>query len=236
MVHILLAIGIRGMLLTVVVGLLNAAQVFRLRTLILRSREAEVLNTLQLAHSGGQAFQFPSFFRNKRQHQGVLCARKEIVSFLCACLQEGAFLLLALLLETGIQHFANHVACIIEHHIAQTAFQRVGRGIMFHGHEEERQLLLLVLANHIDALGVVGNGLQLHLGSIRSHLDATEEFLHLLLGAVHIDIANDDDALVVGAIPLAVIRTQRLRTTAVDDRHQSDGEALSIFRTRIQFG
>ena len=105
---------------------------------------------------------------------------------------------------------------------------------MLHGSEDDAHLLLLVLTDEIDALVVVGNGHNLYLRSIGRHLDIAEERLDLAFDVVDVDVANDDDGLVVGTIPLAIVGAQRLRRAAVDDAHQTNGEALAIERTGIE--
>ena len=87
---------------------------------------------------------------------------------------------------------------------------------------------LLVLLKDEDRLFVVGHLLGYYLCSIGSHLDTTEVLFDHGLGMVDIDVANDDDGLVVWAVPLLVIGTKCGRLETVDDAHQSDRHALTI--------
>ena len=107
---------------------------------------------------------------------------------------------------------------------------------MLHEDEEERQLHLLVLTYYIYSLVVVGHLFGHHLGGIGRCLDGREQFLDFLFRAVDVDVANDDDALVLRIVPFAVVVAERFGVTAVDNLHQSDGEALAVFASRIELG
>ena len=104
---------------------------------------------------------------------------------------------------------------------------------MLHGHENLAHLHLLVLLENIDSLLVIGNGLSYYLRSVGVYLDATKHFLHLGLHVVYVYVAHDDDGLVVRTIPLLIVGTQGLRTEAVDNRHQTDGQTLTVLRAGI---
>ena len=105
---------------------------------------------------------------------------------------------------------------------------------MLHEDLEDAHLQLLVLVYHVDGLVVVGHFHGHYLGSIGRHLDASEELLDLSLDMVYVHVADDDDCLVVWAIPLAVIGAQGLRVAAVDDAHQSDRHAVAIFAVGVE--
>lgn len=105
---------------------------------------------------------------------------------------------------------------------------------MLHEDLEDAHLLLLVLVYHVDALVVVGHFHGHYLGSVGWHLDASEEFLDLCLDMVYVHVADDDDSLVVWAIPFAVVGAQGLRVAAVDYAHQSDRHAVAILTARVE--
>ena len=113
-------------------------------------------------------------------------------------------------METLVEHAGDGVTGIVDDKIGDGALHLVGHGVMLHGYEEHRQLLFLVFAHEVDALVVVGHFHGFHLGGVLWHLDAGEEFLHFLFGAIDIDVAHDDDALVVGTVPFAIVCPQGL--------------------------
>ena len=103
-------------------------------------------------------------------------------------------------------------------------------------HEPDKaKLLLNVLFNHYDRLLVIGNGIGLNLGGIGTGSgDVLEHFLNLGFGVVHVNVADDDQCLVVGAIPLVVVVTQHLIGEVVHDIHRADHIALGILRAGEQ--
>ena len=232
--HVLLAVAVGRGLLAVVVGLLNLAEIFRAGTVVLRSGEAEVVNALQLAHGGSKAFHVLTFTGHHLQGEGILRTRHEVLLVAGTSLHERAVGLLSLLGEAGTHHVAEHAAHVVVDEVLHALLHLIGEGVVLHGSEDDAHLLLLVLADEINAFVVVGNGHNLYLRSIGRHLDIAEERLDLAFDVVDVDVANDDDGLVVGTIPLAIVSAQRLRRAAVDDAHQTNGEALAIERTGIE--
>ena len=107
---------------------------------------------------------------------------------------------------------------------------------MLHEHHQLVHLQLLVLLEDVDGLLIVGHLLGHHLRSLGAHFDAAEEFLHFGLNVVYVNVAHDDDGLVVRAIPLLVVLHQLLALEVVDDAHQTDGHALAILRARVHLG
>ena len=92
---------------------------------------------------------------------------------------------------------------------------------MLHEDQQHVGLHLLVLLEDIDRLLIVGHRLRDDLGCIGRHHDTAEEFLHLGLEVVDIDVTNHDDGLVVWTIPLTVVGTQGLGLEAVNNAHQT---------------
>ena len=95
--------------------------------------------------------------------------------------------------------------------------------------------LLLVLIDDHDGLCIVGHILQHHLGGIGSRLgNLREHCLDLLLHLIHVDITNHDDSLVVGTIPLLIVRLQERTLEIVDNLHQTNRHAMTVLRAGIE--
>ena len=107
---------------------------------------------------------------------------------------------------------------------------------MLEEHLDDSLALLLVLVNDIDGLGVVGHRIELVGGRIFLGLDGGEYALDLCLYLIYVNIADNDDALEVGAIPLLVVGAQEVRLEIVDDAHQTDRHTLAVARTGIEVG
>ena len=101
---------------------------------------------------------------------------------------------------------------------------------MLHRHHHYRVLLLLVLLSHINGLFVVGHGLVYNLRSIGRHYNVAKQFLDQRLGIVHVDVAHDDDGLVVRAIPFLIIGYQLLGLEIVNDLHLTDWHTVTVLR------
>ena len=99
---------------------------------------------------------------------------------------------------------------------------------MLHEDEDYRHLLLLVLLANIDSLLVVGHWLVDNLGSVLRNNDAAEELLYLCLYVVNINVADNDDSLVVWTVPLVVVVAKSLWLEVVNNLHQTDRHALSV--------
>ena len=97
-------------------------------------------------------------------------------------------------------------------------------------------LLLLVLLHRDNHLPVVGHGEVCPLGSVGRHLDGREDFLYLGFHLVHVNVAHDDDALLVGAVPLLIVVAQCLVGEVVHDLHRPYRQAVSIFAARVYLG
>ena len=169
---VLLAVVVGGSLLAVVVGFLQLTEVFRAGTLILRSREAEVLHALQLAQCSSQTFHVLVGLGHHLQRQCIHRARHQVLTVAGTSLHERAVGLLSLLSIAAAHHLCEHVAHVVIHEVLHALFHLVGELLVLHGSEDDAHLLLLVLAHNVDGLIVVGHRHQLHLGCVGRHLDA----------------------------------------------------------------
>ena len=103
--------------------------------------------------------------------------------------------------------------------------------------EHQHQVVILhflVLVDDVDGLVIIRNGNVLNQSAVSGQYDATEQFLDLGFYLVNVNVANDDEALVVGTIPLLVVVTKELRLEVVDNLHQTDRHAVAILTVRIE--
>ena len=208
--HILLTEVVGRRLLAVVVHFLYLTQDLIPCPVVFGGGEAMVFHPFHLAQSSCQSLEVLALLGHHLQLQGILRARHEIGGKGCAGVTERALGLYGLFREAGVEHLADGTLGVVDHIVRHVALHLVGHGVKLHESEEDAQLLLLVLTHEINTLVVVGHLHGLYLGGVGRHLDAAKEFLDLLLGAVHIDVANDDDTLIVGTIPLAVVGPEGL--------------------------
>ena len=227
-----------GILALVAVGvlLLQGAHVVGLCTGILRSGEAELAGALCLTIEGLQGLHVLALLGHADELEAVLGLRQQVLVVVSVSLEEGAALLLRHLVQTEAHHARNDIGHITLHEIADIAFLLVGSGIVLHHNHHLAHLHLLVLVEDIDGLVVVGNRLGNHLRRIGVNLDASEELLDLSLHVVYIDIANDDDGLIVRTIPLMIVGAQGSGLETVDDRHQTDRHTQTVLGTGVHLG
>ena len=228
----MVAVGIAklGILTLVAVGiaLLQSAQIVGLGTGILSGGESELTNAACLAIESLQGLQILALLGIAGEFEAVLGLRQQILAVECRTLIEGARLLLCHFRQALTYHLRDNADGIVLDEIAQIGLLLIGGGIVLHHDSHLAHLHLLVFIEDIDGFLVVGHELANNLWSIGVNSDAAEEFLHLCLNMVNVDVANDDDGLIVRTVPLVIVCTQSLGTEAVDDRHQADGQTLAI--------
>ena len=96
-------------------------------------------------------------------------------------------------------------------------------------------LLLFVLVDNDNRLGIVWHLLVYNWSCILWALESAEEFLYLGFCMVYINVAHNNDGLVLRVIPLVVVVGQLLILEVVYNRHQTDRVANTILRSRIEF-
>ena len=93
------------------------------------------------------------------------------------------------------------------------------------------ELLLNILVNHNNGLIVVGNGISFNHGSVGAGGgNVLEELLDFGLNVVHVNVAHNDQRLVIGAVPLVIVVAQHLIGEIVHDVHRTDDITLGILR------
>ena len=236
MVAIFVAISIVGNLGTVGIGFLQRAEVVGLGTLVLGGGESELSHATSLADEGGQRLHFASFLRNAHQREGILGRCQQVFFIIAASLDEGTVRIVGELLQTCIEHIRYDSLHIDLDEVVHVLLVLGLGGVVLHEDHELIDAHLLVLLEDIDGLVIVGHFLGHHLRSLGADLDAAEELLHLLLEVVDVDVANDDDGLIVRTIPLLVVLLQGLGLEVVDDAHQSDRHAHTVLRAGVHLG
>ena len=105
---------------------------------------------------------------------------------------------------------------------------------MFEHDFYKSNLLLFVLVYDDDRLFVVWNLLCYNLLCVRIERNVAEHFLDFLFCTVNVNVAYNDDSLIVWAIPLVVVVAENLWSKVVYDFHFTDRHTLAILRTRIE--
>ena len=224
-----------ALLVAVVVGLLQVAQVVALGALILGGCEAVLAGLEHCLEGTLQGLGGLAFLGEGIDLEGVFGLGEEILAVAGTCLDKRAVGVLGLLLEAHAKHLVDHVLHIAVGQILHAALHVLGEGIVLVHELHYAVLLLLVFVDHDDGLVVVGHGLLGHLGSVFGRCgNRAEELLDLVDGVGHVDVAHHDDGLVVGTIPLVVVVAQLLVLEAVDHAHQAYGHALAILGAGIE--
>ena len=120
--------------------------------------------------------------------------------------------------------------------IGQRLLEAVGIDIVLHHQVNRGRRIFLVLVDDDDRLGVVGHGLVNKFGFVGRVFDVAEEFLDLSFSVVDIYVADDDESLMVGVIPFMIVVDKLFSLEIVDDRHQTDRVAHTIFRSGVELG
>ena len=97
----------------------------------------------------------------------------------------------------------------------------------------EHNGLLLILLDVDNHLVVIGYWIVDTLGSLLWHWDRREDFLDYLLHLINVEIANNDDGLQIGAIPLLIVVAQVIIREVVYNVHRADRHAVFVLGTFI---
>ena len=105
---------------------------------------------------------------------------------------------------------------------------------MLHIKSHVTEWQFLVFTKDVKGLGIIRNRLCYNLSGISRNDYSIPELLDLILDVVYINIAHNDDTLVIWAIPLLVIIAQCLIRELIYNLHQTDWQTLTILRVRIE--
>ena len=216
------------------VRLLQTTQVVLLVALILGGSEAELSGTATLYHQRLQGCFCLAFLRQGVEVESVLGLREQIAAIGGRALHERAVGLLGQFRQTVVEHTNDSILHEVDDKVCHVTLDILGNGVALDHHIHNAILHFLVLVYHIDRLGIVGHGLGNDGSGILGHLDGREERLDLLLHFVDVEVADDDDGLVVGTVPLLIVVAQHFRLEVVDNLHQTDRHTMTVLRTRIQ--
>ena len=133
-------------------------------------------------------------------------------------------------MQASVNHLCRYVFTIFHYHVADITLQRVGNDIVFHHNLNSVALLFFVFSDHDDSLVVVGNKFGYDLCSIGSNSDVSPKAFDFSFNMVYVNIANHNYCLVVWTIPLLVVSPESMWTETVNDRHESDWQAVSVLR------
>ena len=216
-------------LVALVIGALNSTHVVFLCTGILGGRETVLGGTQHLGQACLSCGLDHTILGNENQVKCSLGIGTHIAAVIGIGLNEGAIGILSLLLQALIEHGIYQVLCIEVNEIVDVALLFLLDNVMLEHELDEAELLLHVLLDDDDGLVGVRYRIGFHLGGIRTGCgDVLEHLLDLGLGVVHVNVAHDDQGLVVGAIPLVVVVAQHLIGEVVHDVHRADYVALGI--------
>ena len=224
-------------LLALVVGRLQLLQDVGTGTGIFTLGEAVAAHTLHFLKQHLQGVAQSVVLGQGDYVEGFLGADQEEVAVgHAACHVEGRVGRLGQLVEARGQHVGYGVQHVVLCQVHDAAFDAVRRGVMLEVDVHNGRVHLLVLADVDDGLLVVGHGVPDALGAVLRQLDAGEERLYLLLHLVHVDVAHDDDALQVGAIPFGIVVADGLVGEVVDNVDAADGHAVGILGAGVERG
>ena len=133
-----------------------------------------------------------------------MCTYKRTVGFLSG------------LRKAHVQHISNRIFHVVLDEIGQLLLQTVGINIMFYHHGYIRVLVLFILINDNDRFVVVGHFFNYNWGFVSWIRYLSEELLNLCFNFVNVNIAYNNDALMVRVIPFAVIIDKFLTFEVVD--------------------
>ncbi len=231
---ILTAEGCVVALVLVAVNLVVGAEHVCLNTGILCRGKAELGSTESLAVNGGEGRTGLSVLLNDVEREGVLRLGEEVVAIAGTCLDELSVGLLGCLVETVLQHLHGCIGDILCDKVRHGILDGIGHRVVLEHHFHDVILLLLVLLDGDERLGRVGHRLNEHRGRIGRHLDWREHLLNLLLSVVYIDVTDNDDCLIVGAIPLLVIIAENLMGEVVYHLHGADRQAVAVLTAGVE--
>ena len=95
---------------------------------------------------------------------------------------------------------------------------------------------LFVATYYVDGLDIVGNSVIDAFGRILGHLDGREELFDAGFHLVYVDVTDNDDSLIVGAIPFVVVVAQVLVGEVHHYFHRTDRQTVGILASCKHLG
>ena len=235
MAHVLRDIEAVVLLVAVVVNLLDLAHKLIAGTEQFRFGHAVLAYAHEFLHHYIERLGVFAGFGKNVYRKRIFGLADNIIAMVATGGGEGAVGLLRQFVKTGVDDRATEVDHQFHDVLHLRAANLVGHGVGLEEYLHNAGSLFLVLIHNVNRLLVVGHGVVLVSGCVFRHFDGREDFLDALLYLIDVDVADHDNALQVGAIPLLVIVAQFLRLEVVDDAHKADGEAFAVARAGIEF-
>ena len=163
----------------------------------------------------------------------VLGLRQDIAAIVQREVVEGAIGSLCKLAHTVVEHHLNCRNDIVLNylHLSSLNLLRSRLGLEHYRHDAVWHLFVSVADEY--GFIIVRQGDWLYVGCVGTSLGLAKDGLDLRFGMVDINIADDDDGLILGVIPLAVVLAKSLVGEVVYDLHRADGESLSVFTAGV---
>ena len=134
-----------------------------------------------------------------------MCHYKRAVGLLCG------------LGKACIEHRYSGFFGVVFDEIGQLLFQTVGINVMLYHQQYKRVLLFFILVDNYDWLDIVGHFCHNKRGFMGRIGYISEEFFNLCFCFVDVNVAYNNDALMVRVIPFAVIVDEFLAFEVVDN-------------------
>ena len=215
-------------LITVYVSRLNLREVFSLHTVVFACCKTIKTNALCLTIDSCKCFEILTFLCISCHIEGCLWLRKHIIAIVRISTSERTVSLLSQLRETLIEHHCDDILCIRVYIVVHIALLCVREDVMLHTETNLAVWHLLILTKHVDSILSVWHSLFYYLCSIGRNSRISPKLLNLILSVIHIDITNNDDALIIWTIPLLIIIAEILIRELINNAHQTDWHAMTI--------
>ena len=234
--HILRSIEIVLLLRAVVVNCFDVAEhVFR-STFHLRFAQTKFSSALNFRHHSSYSSRVFSRFRSEVDREAVSCFREQIVLIAHTSIEERTIFLLRHFAQTSVDALRSERQKVVLHNFSHRAAHRFGHRIGFVHKRQSRHCQFLVLVDDINRFVILGHRISFIFRSVLGHHHSTENTLHLGFHLVHIDVTHNHYALQVRTIPLLVVSAEEIGFKVVDDFHQTNRHAMTIFAAGIEFG
>ena len=232
--------GVRGVLASVALLVLavECSYVLGFGAVVFAGGEAVASGAEELAVSGLDGGTDVVALADNLEGEGVLGVSEQEGAQLERSLGEGAVGLFGHVACALVEHAVDHALDVRDCEVGHFAADFAGQELLgeLEGHQTDGDGLLFVLADGVDGAFVVADTLVYAGSGVGGHLDGAEDFLDLRLDVGGVDVTDDDDGLVVGAVPRLIVVAENLGVEVVDNGHQTDGQACAVLAVGINDG
>ena len=216
------------------VGGLYPGEVFSLHAVVLTGSEAVPAHTLGLTVDGGQRFKVFAVLGRCRHFKGILGLREEVVAIVSTGTCERTVRFLREFLQPLVEHHGDDFLGVRVDVIVHITFLIIRESIVLHAEAYLAVRHLLVLSEDVDGFLGVRHLLVYDLCRVGRNGRLRPELLDFAFDMVYIHIADDDDALIVGTVPLLIVVAEVLIREIVDNAHQADRHTVSVLGVGIE--